>query len=351
MAELTLKEARDIIKSFDGSSNSNLNDFLRICQYAFDAIETSQHSSLFKYIFNVKLEGKAAQSVRYRSIENFKQLKQTLEELFVDHRSVSSLQVEFNQCRQSSREKVLDYSERLSNILEQLIEATTRQSRNPEKDPYISELLRYQALNIFQEGLHPDLRILIKSKNLQSLEKAISAAIEEERLSSCHESSIPFYSNFQESSNSITISCNYCKNIGHNIKECKKRMFKEQIRSNSNIKSSNPNFSQTSNVPDSNYSKPSRSNSNISTVAELKKAQVSLISSSSMSIFKSFESPHSTSEKLNLMIDTGADVSLVKLSALKDSLNIITNSDNIIKVSGITGHSFRTLGVAKISFY
>lgn len=62
---------------------------------------------------------------------------------------MSSLQVQFDQCKQGSRESVRDFELRLEKILIDLIDATVKRSKNPAASDYCNELLHNQALHVF----------------------------------------------------------------------------------------------------------------------------------------------------------------------------------------------------------
>ncbi|XP_026467853.1 uncharacterized protein LOC113371441 [Ctenocephalides felis] len=349
-----LQRAMDAIDCFDGSSKLQLDQFFCSCTYAFKVVKLSDHDALLDYILYIKIKGKAMQAIQYRKFESFDELKAALEELYLDNRSVSSLQIEFNQSRQGFNESARDFGLRLQDILRELIDATIKQIEIPDSNVYCSKLLNYQALHIFQEGLHNDLKFLIKAKQLKTLELAISAAVEEEKLLN---SSKNFKSNFKKPNNysfrptshikSIPTTCNYCKKLGHSISDCRKRIHNEQSKSKVNIvdraiDKSGPSTSKV--FPDTNENSSGL-------VSELKLTHLSCINNSKQNLaFVNIECLSTITDRINLLVDTGAEVSLIKLSVLQNDLRIDHTNEDKLKLCGISGNSVNAIGRIIIKF-
>lgn len=227
---MKLKEARSLIKVFDGRSSDQLTEFLLSCEYAFNNVSEYDKGNLLQAVKMTKLEGKALQSVRYKDIQTFEQLKNVLESLYIDRRTVPSLQLEFNSCRQKSGEDVKTYSLRLERILMLLIEATIKETRDISSHRAIEELLRKQALHNFQQGLNDKLRLLIKSQRYESFEAAVSGAIEEERVSGPDSGYLFPRVNRHSDSRHREIKCDRCNKTGHLARNCYTRLPIPQSR-------------------------------------------------------------------------------------------------------------------------
>lgn len=225
---LGIEICKDMLIKFDGNK-AKLYEFIDNCDKANEVVKSEQKDILFKLI-ETKWTDNARAIVRNRSFSDWAELK------------------------------------------------------------FFSILLKEQALNVFISGLTRDLSILVKSQKPNSLEDAIAIAqSEEQQLKSKTETSkyhgfkyssvcnkpghnyncrfnnannvkrrnelsnirhtnnkptpIPNSSNFRQTVNSnnfrqVAKICNYCKNKGHLINECRKRQYNNQRREQSQTSNS-----------------------------------------------------------------------------------------------------------------
>ncbi|EFN87300.1 hypothetical protein EAI_02618 [Harpegnathos saltator] len=92
---MQLKEARNIIPEFDGTSQSQLQEFLNASSYVMNNINPEEEPMLLEAILCTKLKGKAIIDFDIRDIQNFEQLKQELEIFYSTRKSTTYLQTEF----------------------------------------------------------------------------------------------------------------------------------------------------------------------------------------------------------------------------------------------------------------
>lgn len=93
---------------------------MNTAEIAYENVDENS-SPLLLQIIKTKLKGKAQQSVRFRGIETFDNLRKLLEEKFSDNRSNSHLQIELNSCRHMPNENVLSYCMRVEKLFAQVI--------------------------------------------------------------------------------------------------------------------------------------------------------------------------------------------------------------------------------------
>lgn len=222
---LTLKEARNLIPPFEGKSQGDLREFISACDYAFQHVDLRLKGNLLEAVLGVKLKGKALQATQYKEIGTYEQLKETLKKLYGERRSLFSLQNEFNQLRQRIGESVQSFGNRVENTLMELIEATVREERSEVSRRTLQSFLRKQALELFREGLKEEIRIIVKARNIDTLEVAIREAMEEERIRDQHRPSKAYvrtpekdryYSRPRERKR-----CRHCGKDNHEEKDCR----------------------------------------------------------------------------------------------------------------------------------
>src|SRR5580765_3304672 len=100
---LRLKEARDMIPEFDGTSNK-LQEFLSALSYAIKNINPLEEGTLLEAVLCTKLKGRAMTDFQTREIRNFTQLRKVLETTYLSRRSTTHLQLEFNTLKQKQGE-------------------------------------------------------------------------------------------------------------------------------------------------------------------------------------------------------------------------------------------------------
>lgn len=243
---LTLKEARGLISTFEGKSQADLREFISSCDYAFDNIDQGSKGSLLEAVLGVKIKGKALQAIQYKDIDSYEELRTLLRKLYGEKKSLFSLQNEFNLLRQKVGETVQSFGNRVENTLMELIEATLREERGETGKRVLQQFLRKQALEIFKEGLHEELRIIVKARNADQLEIAIREAMEEERLKESHKQLRSNNSNSYKGRSSGRERdrrkwCRICKKEGHEDRDCRYRnRFSQDNRENRNQETARP---------------------------------------------------------------------------------------------------------------
>ena len=238
--------------SFDGEKGS-LCRFISVCESVMGLVKEEDKIALFTLI-KLKLIGKAYNLTKYRVMENWKDMKDILEELFSEKRSQGQWELELHSARQKRNESASEFATRVENILANLINCVTSgQSR--EACTHYENLLRAQAMNVFIQGLSENFKIIVKARNPKTLEDAIELAVAEEREYESHIESQRFIRrescticgksnhiskdcfknknkykapNLNVLSLNETKVCKYCKNKGHLIEECRKRKFNEE---------------------------------------------------------------------------------------------------------------------------
>lgn len=272
---ISLDTATKLIKDYDGNTQADkVHDFIDNCEMALKAVNPNCKSVLFNIILT-KLVGRARSLTKYRAFKEWSELKTYLEDVFSEKRSISFWQLELNSCRQGKQEDIGSYSNKIEKFLSNLIDASTV-GKIPEIATEICNLLRAQALNVFIQGLIEPLRLHLKARNPGTLEDAIELAREEERQLLCQRNkTFPTYFHskpqvtcnickkaghvdrncyFKQSTTqgandnrkqlhsqrtysidtrNQNFNCLYCKKPGHRIAECRKRMYNESQKNNS----------------------------------------------------------------------------------------------------------------------
>lgn len=239
-----LHTLRNLIPDYDGDQ-ATLSDFINACEYVHEQIDENLNPGFLLVVKN-KLVGKAKHFISSRNLNTFESIRQLLIGHFGDCRDTESLLRDLTACTQKSGETPRVFVQRIEDLLTKLRNAV---SLDGDLEDGIRETLNNShekiALKTLLAGLNDPIGTIIRSQRPNTIDEAIHFIIEEENIhylknrnsSRDYKQSqrvIP-RSNFNnpEVRRDTTKVCNYCKNKGHVISECRKRMY-NQNRSNFN---------------------------------------------------------------------------------------------------------------------
>lgn len=270
-----IETAEKCLIKFDGD-RLKLREFIDNCEIALRLVSNEDQIIIFE-IIKTKITGKAKLLSQNREFDNWLALKQHLENTYSEKRSQAQWELELHSCRQNRNESVRDYVTRVENCMVKLINSLDSQMSMQEIQA-CEKLIRTQTLNVFISGLSDTLITLVKSQKPACLEDAFDLAIAEEREIISRKETQKYYSvgntekkcfncnkyghltkncymkrstnpnhyvktepNFYkvktEPVRTFQKFCKYCKNVGHEIGECRKREYnnkKKQQFFNSN---------------------------------------------------------------------------------------------------------------------
>jgi hypothetical protein len=235
------------------------------------------------------------------------------------------------------------------------------------------------------EGLG-ELKHYIKAQNPDTLERAIQAAREEERIRSsnrgtkqylrdnskaskgnqqsphttgnCHNSGIKgHYAKFctkktenqkngsDQSQKSVhQITCNYCKKVGHKIAECRKRLYNNSKKDAKNQQGTSDSSKKMEKLktPGTGHTPGGRPSSSHHPIARALTCSIELKEDHLI-----VEIKQTVPNKVKLLLDTGSDLNLIKLSVLDPQ--VLVNEEICYRLTGINEHSTQTLGKVELT--
>lgn len=276
--------------TFSGTNHEDLELFLEQCEFAILCANERAKQRLLQGII-IRLTGKARAAVKFRSIQSWTELKETLKKSLEPQRTTTHLYLELYSSKQKPEEDVMAYSSRIESLQTLILEQETN-GKTVEVATALGNSLKAQTIQVFIEGLGK-LKDFIKARNPPTLEKAMQAAREEERVRNSLEESKRFFetnhknnigksttkkpstpcfhcgkgghwardcrskqtqpttsgnkdnSNYQKLE-VRTITCRYCKKPGHTKEECRKLKYVTSQRSENSTNTSNMHSKNTS---------------------------------------------------------------------------------------------------------
>lgn len=338
-----------LTKTFSGDPKT-LNAFITKCELAWVNCPQNQKHNLLNFILG-QIEGDAATSIMHREFSSWEQVKTELKTIYKSPRNYQQLNVELAELKQKSNENIQSYFNRVFKIISEIKELG-------KNDPAIAgsfKLIETQGLNQFILKSEPKISIFLQCSKPTSLQDALAMALNFEKLNPQNEVRKPnkycshcktqthntvdcrksgrkectvckkpghsekncWYNkneksqNFKSESNLFTLSCAYCKKSGHVIKDCRKREYNNKKRAEEMNKKSNEPTTEA---------KPFSS--------------VNLIQSPNNFLISLTE--FGTQKKFQLLIDTGAEISIIKASDLTIEQKRTINTSNKKLIVGIT---------------
>jgi hypothetical protein len=217
-ATLSFDSALQLVPIFDGEDPQRVYPFIDACDFVMNGVDEKTRPLLLRAI-QQKLTGKAYAVRQYREISSWDMLKGLLEVAFCAKRTAGHLQVELTSCRMQIGENVQSYTSRVEKLLHELCNVSAK-GRSTSDTKAIHGYIREITLTTYIEGLSPNIRNIIKSRNLSTLEEAIKESIEEEKMFLSHKETQRLLQG-KPYSNNIGKYCRNCRKNNHNTNECK----------------------------------------------------------------------------------------------------------------------------------
>lgn len=360
MSKLSFDSAIRMLPEFAGLPSQDLNLFEKKCEFVFKHIEGTIVDDVLEALL-CNLSGKALCITQHKTISNYKELITILRANFGNNFSETYLSKQLNSITQAKFEKVQDYAGRVELALYRLINEMTKDKSTAESKT-ISKVLTTQAQNIFVDGLYFQIRTVLRAMKLGSLEEMIKAALENLKSKVDKPNTSTFSkpkcfncegyghlsreckkprsnTNYSAKNESIVkkeygssntsyspILCNYCKKPGHIVKDCRKLKYNNEQKM-----------------------KSSEGASTIKTIGDIKNSSILMLKLGTNKEVISLnnnqikiESNALIGKENMFLIDTGADLNIIKLSAIKNNVPVETTTTTLI---GINENSIKTLGI------
>lgn len=255
---LKLRDVLPNIPSYDGYRIS-IYQFARACERARNLLPKSQETALVQLIIN-KLEGDAYQVAESGQYHTITELLDKLKTIFAPSKTVAQYRGELANIYKYPNETILKYAARVKDLYTAITDCHRRQRQSLDTD-FILEINEETRL-AFISGLPSELIVRMEYRTINNLDEAIEWAvklagiIEHEKIRekihnrvTPHNAQtsrevprhippnntsrtnhppppIPRPSTFEQPTVSPN-TCKYCKNVGHDISNCRKLAYRK----------------------------------------------------------------------------------------------------------------------------
>lgn len=246
--EISLDTLLKLIPDFETAQPAQVYRYIRSCDSAFELAAKQQQSILLTFALN-KIIGPGASDVHSRQFSFWADLKAYLIQKFSQTKTLAYLQLELQSMFQKPSESITEYYLRVDlsrcKILEKLTTEVSDITLEGRKT-----MTEETALNVFINGISSDIGTMLRVHSFKNLYDAANFATQEEKIRNMNsarqrlfppttsETRKPFRLTNQAQRPQQSASqpqglykhCNYCKNPGHVIAECRKRAYNNQLR-------------------------------------------------------------------------------------------------------------------------
>lgn len=281
--EMPIATLLQLIPEFDTRQNNEIYRYIRSCDAAFNLASIAQENIILIYALN-KITGAYSADVHAKQFTNWTELKSFLIQKFSQTKTLAHLNLELQSMFQKPNETLTEYYHRVELCRSKIIEKLNTEILD---DTLLGRLATTEetALNVFINGLSSDIGTMLRTKGFNNLSETGRFALQEDKIRAMNNArqslfklNIPrpsyisrkpqFRTNFQTNrpvtnpQHQLSISsnfsntahegskiCNYCKNPGHLITECRKRAYNNNLRNKNQLALPAP----TSNVNNLNF--------------------------------------------------------------------------------------------------
>ncbi|VVC26736.1 Integrase, catalytic core,Macro domain,Retropepsins,Zinc finger, CCHC-type,Ribonuclease H- [Cinara cedri] len=336
---LSLETAIKLIPHFNGENVQEVYPFINACNFVMQNVEETIQPVLLQVIIT-KLAGKAFAITQHKEISTWKILRENLEDTFCATRAPGYLQLELTTTKFQQGETVRKYATKVEKLLHELCNVSTKDKTSSDAKA-IHNYIKETTLTIYIEGLPSSIRGVVKSKNRPTLEEAIKYSLEEEKIYQSNKGTQRLLNN-KPNYRYDSKYCKNCRKSNHNTNECRYGNHNVDTgQQNKQSKGFNNQRNQNTKQVSCIYCK--KFGHTIEICYKKKNADSRKESQGNPSTSgNAKESVKKGIRIANLLIDTGADLNIIKINVLQD--DVMVSDSKIYKLQGISDQLVSTLG-------
>ncbi|KAL4089039.1 hypothetical protein QTP88_024117 [Uroleucon formosanum] len=314
---LSLETAIRLIPHFNGENVQEVYPFINACNFVMQNVDETLQPVLLQVIIT-KLSNKAFAITQHKEISTWEILRDNLEGTFCATRTPGYLQLELTTTKFQQGETVLDYRTKVEKLLHELCNVSTK-DKSVSDAKAIYSYIKETTLTTYIEGLPSTIRSVVKPKNHPTLEEAIKDSLEEEKIYQSKKGT-------QHLETTMLI-------LDNRINNPKNSIIKEIRRLNKYILQENWKRKGTGQKGRLSGSRVENSSPKLNILT----CKIKLTNN-----YATYQIPQCVKGIANFLIDTGADLNIIKINALQD--DVMVSDDKIYQMQEINDQLVNTLG-------
>ncbi|XP_043496494.1 uncharacterized protein LOC122520502 [Polistes fuscatus] len=346
-----LREIAEAVPKFDGN-NISVSQFIRACRRALDSLPsdyTDQTETSLTSLIVSKLSGHAYIVVEGLKLTRVEQLIEILKDAFSPTHSSNYFRGQLATEFKRPEEHVLDYFSRIRELTQSIIEEEAKQVGRLERR--VERKIEEEGLDAFIRGLPSNYRTAIRFEKLTDFRAALMSVLKIDRQIKDDEKRNASLTSRNRVANirqiKENIVCEHCQRPGHKEGDCFKKAVCDYCQRQGHMenrwKRSEGDDGRRSSFP--NTETASAESESESGSVEIKHIRQNNIWTAPC---VTATSPR-LREAVTLMIDTGADINLIKIKNL--TKKTITNTKRIVQLTGISPDTQKTLGTVELVIF
>jgi len=211
---ISVGEALKLVPPFNGNKQEVLA-FIGNVDTAFAVINPSQEAILYKFVLT-RISGEPRTAISHRNLENWADLKEFLQNAYIEKRTLDFHASQLFKARQEKDEKVADWIHKVQTLGSQFREAALLNCSEGAREGILD--LSDRLRNIcFIQGLASDrIQTIVRSRNYQNFDEIAETALVEE-------SAIASKQERYRAEGVSAYRCSNCGKPGHSSNKCYSR--------------------------------------------------------------------------------------------------------------------------------
>jgi transposase InsO family protein len=361
---ISVSEALKLVSPFKGDRKEVLA-FISNVDTAFEVINPDNAGTLYKFVLT-RISGEPRVAITHRNLENWEDLRTFLKNTYTEKRTLDFHATQLFGARQGKSESISDWIQNVQRLSSKFREAALQDCEEDERQGIVA--LADKLRNIcFVQGIVSDrIQTIVRSRNGDTFDEIAETALEEE--------SAIFSKNerYRQGPSPGKLVCHNCGKAGHVAAKCylkdKKDVRVSKLGAEPGESAGKPRGIRRNEIKCYNCGEaghiarecrkprnPRKLNQVGSVKAEDRPPERSNFNIGSINAIGSgnrtntecvrLQTDISNGHELLLLVDTGADISLLKPTNLdKDGTY---NPDGKVKVKGVDGSVIETLGTVR----
>lgn len=227
----TIKDISEFIPKFKGELQ-HLESYIGTCSLLHEQLTTDNDKKMFCIIARARLTEKAYDATKnVTDIDTWQKLQKALTDYLSTPMNAENALSQLIECRQSNREKIREYANRVQNLL-QILNTASCIGADETTAIFVRNNNEKTAIRIFKYGIYnTSLRTVVKAGNKSTLNENVEYALEQElsddtiECKTCNKKGHNENDCYTRNKKPFdkNAKCNYCNKLGHLEGDCRKK--------------------------------------------------------------------------------------------------------------------------------